>query len=214
MAPAVNLPISTQFTLEAWVKRTSDNDTYQTIMSDASPSYSQAMFTVYVDAGNQDYPAGPSDEFAYYQTADNSVHCSGVSADINIWHHVAVSRDGDGTRRFFVDGGLSATTTGSPAPADSDGVFTIGRAGSFVGEYFAGLIDEVRISNTAVYTTNFTPPAAALTATSATAALFHFNEGSGQTAADSSGNNRHATLGTSTNPDVADPVWTGDNPVN
>ena len=60
----------------------------------------------------------------------------------------------------------------------------------FSGQYFSGLIDEVRVSNTVLYTGNFTP-ASSLTAGSSTKGLWKFD---GQTANDSSGNANNGTL--------------------
>jgi len=58
------------------------------------------------------------------------------------------------------------------------------------GSYFGGLIDEVRVSNSAVYTSNFTPQTH-LTASSSTKGLWKFD---GQSTADSSGNGNDGTL--------------------
>ena len=45
--------------------------------------------------------------------------------------------------------------------------------------------------------TNFAPPTAPFTPDAATLALYHFDEGAGQVAADASGNGHDLTLGTS-----------------
>src|SRR4030042_3847273 len=76
----VNLPLATQFTIEAWVKRTADNNNYQTFLSDANSSYTQTMFALYVDAGGADCGAG--DQFAYYQINGSSLQCSGRTAEL------------------------------------------------------------------------------------------------------------------------------------
>lgn len=207
-----NLPLLTQFTVEAWVKRTADAGTWQTFLSDANSSYSQTMFTLYVDGGSRDC-SGVSDQFAFYQASGSSLQCSGVTAAPGVWYHVAVSRDANGARRLFVNGVLRSTQTNSPAPTDSSGVLTFGRAGDFAGEYFAGLIDEARLSNVAVYTADFAPPVAPLNAEAGTIALWHFDEGAGQTTTDASGNARTGILGTSASADSADPAWSTDSPI-
>ena len=209
---SVDVPLSTQFTYEAWVKRTGDNNQYQTFMSDANSSYGQAMFTLYVDGGNVDC-AGATDQFSYYQAAAGLTVCSGVTATLNTWYHVAVSRDAAATFRFFVNGVLRATVTNAAAPTNSTGVLALGRAGAFNGEYFAGRLDEVRISNIAVYTTSFTPPTTPLTAGTNTVLLYHLDTGTGQTVTDSSVNNRHGVLGTDGAVQTTDPGWVADSPV-
>lgn len=209
----VNLPVLTEFTIEAWIMRKNDLGRYETVLSDATSNYDQAMFSLYVDGGGQDCGAG--DQFAYYQINGNSVQCSGVTAQLDVWYHIAVSRDSAGTRRFFVNGELVSTQANSPETTDSSGLFALGRAGNYKGEYFAGLIDEVRISSFARYTSNFAPPTARLPDNSpGTVALWHLDEGSGQTAFDASGNDRHGTLGFGSGADPADPTWSSGTPIN
>lgn len=52
---------------------------------------------------------------------------------------------------------------------------------------YAGWLDELRLSTVLRYTANFTPPAAPFTPDAATAALYHFDEGSGTAILDGSG---------------------------
>jgi hypothetical protein len=205
----VNLPSLSQFTVEAWVQRTADPGTYQSFLSDANGNYSQVMFTLFVDGGNAD--CGASDQFAFYD--GGPVQCSGVTAALGTWYHVAVSRDGSGTRRFFVDGVLRDTQINTAVPTDSNGVLTFGRPGDYNGEYFAGLIDEVRISSSAIYISDFVPPTVPLASDASTEALWHLDEGAGQTINDSSGNGRNGTLGSGAGADGADPTWSLDTPV-
>jgi serine/threonine protein kinase len=58
---------------------------------------------------------------------------------------------------------------------------------------FQGIIDEVRISNTARYTEDFTP-AKRFEPDEHTVGLYHFDEGSGDVLKDSSGNNHHGKI--------------------
>lgn len=60
-------------------------------------------------------------------------------------------------------------------------------------EPFQGILDEVRISKTARYSSDFTP-ASRFEADKATVALYHFDEGKGNEIIDSSGNQHHGTL--------------------
>jgi hypothetical protein len=210
---SVNIPLSATFTYEVWVRRTSDSGRFETYLSDASSNYNQAMFTLYVDGGNSDCN-GVTDQFAYYQSASGSTQCSGVTAQLNQWFHIAITRDSTGTRRFFVNGTLRNTQTNSPAPTNSNGILTLGRAGDFNGEFFKGLIDEVRISNAAIYTASFTPVISQLSSSPSTILLYHLNEGIGQTVADVSGNNRNGILGSTTAVQSSDPIWSTTSPFN
>ena len=121
----------------------------------------------------------------------------------NTWYHVAVTYDGT-TARVFVNG--------VPGPAATIGAITQGpffRIGGFPGYgFFNGDADDVRISNVVRYTGTFTPPSStSLTTDANTRAFYRFNEGSGQTTADASGNSYNLTLGTTANADSADPTW-------
>jgi len=79
------------------------------------------------------------------------------------------------SQRFLI----GATTTASRSPEATD--------------FFEGIIDEVRISNIARYTKDFTP-AKRFERDNNTLALYHFDEGKGDVLKDSSGNGHHGTI--------------------
>ncbi|MFB9421176.1 LamG domain-containing protein, partial [Nonomuraea rubra] len=71
-----------------------------------------------------------------------------ASLPLNTWSHLAATYDGT-TLRLYVNGVLtSERTAGGPIRTDN-GVLRIG-GNSLWGEYFNGLIDEVRIYNRAL----------------------------------------------------------------
>ncbi|HEY4689192.1 MAG TPA: LamG-like jellyroll fold domain-containing protein [Anaerolineae bacterium] len=208
----VDLPLAREFTIELWVRRTADSGGVQTFLSDATDDHRQAMFSLYVDGGSDDC-RGARDQFALSMEADEFVLCSRQSARIGVWYHVAVSRDRLGTVRFFVNGRLRSIRRNTASPVDSSGALTFGRAGDYDGEYFSGLLDEIRISNAVIYTSDFTPLQAPLTSTANTLALWHLDEGSGRVVLDSSGNGRQGTLQASDAADSNGPTWSTDSPV-
>jgi len=69
-----------------------------------------------------------------------------------------------------------------------------------------GKIDEVRISKVARYSSNFTPPTTAFTTDANTLALYHFNEGSGSSITDASGNGITGNI-------VGSMTWSTDTPM-
>lgn len=103
--------------------------------------------------------------------------------------------------RVFVNG--AAGTAGSVGLVSHMPVLRLGGLTGY--GFFAGQLDDVHISRIVRYTGNFTPPSAPLTADANTLALYLFDEGSGQTTSDASGNGRHLTLGRTADVDGADP---------
>jgi hypothetical protein len=209
------LAAMTVFTVEAWVKRTADLGRYETFLSNAANGYGQETFGLYVDGANADC-GGNADQFAWAYTKVGGgwfVQCSGVTSDVGVWHHVAVTRDASNITRIFVDGVLRGTQTGTAPPTSSTGALGVGAAADAATEFFSGLLDEVRISKTVRYTTTFAPPRLRFAPDADTIVLYHFDEGSGQTLGDSSNGNRNGVLGTSLAIEAIDPQWSTDTPV-
>ncbi len=119
------------------------------------------------------------------------------------WYHVAAAYN-NGTAQVFVNGNGSGSS--------NLGTFTNGPSlniGGLAGyAFFAGRLDEIRISNTVRYPANFTPPAAPFVPDSSTLGLWHFDAGTGQVALDASASGNHGILGNSSSIDNADPTWT------
>lgn len=143
------------------------------------------------------------------------------------WHHVAVTRrHADGQVRLFVDGMLDAEGIGPagdvsyrdnrPVSSPNDPFLVIGAEKHDAGPAFpsySGWIDEVRLSNEIRYVNNFTRPLQPFTPDANTVALYHFDEGSGDSITDSSGaaggpSNGSREFGGS----PAGPEWSTDTP--
>ncbi len=83
---------------------------------------------------------------------------------LNAWNHVAVSKSGS-TQTLYVNGVSQGTTAANPA--NTNNPIAIGMNTASIGNVwpFLGYMSDVRIvKGTAVYTSNFTPPSAPLTA--------------------------------------------------
>ncbi len=89
---------------------------------------------------------------------------------------------------FFIDGQLAGKV-------ENDGHEPIDSFG-FGGRQYLGTLDEIRISSVARYTKDFTPPKPSeqFVPDEHTFALYHLDEGEGDTFADSSGNENHGKL--------------------
>ena len=124
---------------------------------------------------------------------------AGVSYNMNEWNHIAISYDGS-TFRFFVNGQLSYSESGSVSgfgPLTEDLVINRHTWNSGSSSRLAGQLDELRISDIARYTSNFSPPQHEFQNDLNTKGLWHFNEGSGGTVYDASSNSNHGScLGT------------------
>ena len=141
------------FTLEAWVFPTSAYTTYNYIFL-----VNQYGLTLYITGGNLVVRKG--------YVAD--VLSSTTIPALNVWTHIAVTRNGT-TLRIFVNGIQTATTTDSfDWP---QGNLIIGNDGTNVAPW-NGYISNLRlVKGTALYTANFTPSIAPLTAISGTSIL-------------------------------------------
>jgi hypothetical protein len=95
---------------------------------------------------------------------------------LNAWSHVAVVRSGT-TISIYLNGVSSASATVSQA-IGTTGAFSFGRQSDGSGYYYNGYFSNIRIvKGTAVYTGNFTPPTAPLTATTNTSLLLSCTNG-------------------------------------
>jgi hypothetical protein len=113
----------------------------------------------YIDTNNRlNHGSSGNGDNGNNPTSDNVI-------SLNTWHHVALCREGTGTNqtRIFVDGTvvLSHTDTSNYQTYTYGpylGAFDEGGTDPY---YYTGYIDDVRISNVARYTSNFTAPTAA-----------------------------------------------------
>jgi hypothetical protein len=158
------------FTIEAWVYVT-------------ATSGSQAIFGTSNAAGNQGSMsfvllAQNSSGFPTIGVGYLGVVYTAVSSEAlvkNQWNHIAGVRNG-AIVSIYVNGVSRGTLNmGTLTITDSTEIVGIGRNGDFNGEYLTGYISSARIvKGTAVYTANFTPPTAPLTAITNTQLLTNF----------------------------------------
>ena len=101
--------------------------------------------------------------------------CAGTAGDIplNQWAHLAWVRSGSGTNncKIYVNGALKAQGTNTTTMGISSGTGYIGN--SMFDQTMTGYMSNLRISNAAVYTSNFTPPTTPLTAVTNTSLLLN-----------------------------------------
>jgi glucose/arabinose dehydrogenase len=138
---AASLDLTTGMTLEAWVKPTTNAGWRTAILKELGAS--DLAYALYTSDGAK--PRAETRTGAYNTAAGTA------ALPLNAWSHLASTYDG-ATLRFFVNGvqvGAKSVTGSMPATANP---LRIG--GNIVwGEYFSGLIDEVRVYNRALTAT-------------------------------------------------------------
>ena len=132
---ASSLDLTTAMTLEAWV-RPSALGGWRTVM--AKERTGGVVYGLYADqAGAR--PLGQ----VFIGSERNAAGTAALP--LNAWTHLAATYDG-AVLRLYVNGVLAGSISVSGAMAASTGVLRIG-GNSIWGEWFAGLIDEVRVYN-------------------------------------------------------------------
>jgi hypothetical protein len=143
------------FTLEAFIRSAVDPATY-------SSQYAH-LFGHGNGIGSTTYALSLYLSKVYYLNGVNTVSGTTTIA-ANQWYHVAITRDGLGDLRLFVDGTQEGTTNDGLTSLSATASFNIGdrQASDPNGQFpFNGHIEQVRVTKgVARYTSNFTPPSA------------------------------------------------------
>jgi hypothetical protein len=205
-APARPIDVGGAFTLEFWMKAAPGENASGTC-TEGGDSWINGNIIfdrdVYGPGDSGDYGIalyGGRIAFGAAVGNNGQTICAGSALTDNAWHHIAATRSVTGLLSVFVDGALARRAQGpagdlsyrdgrSSAYPNSDPYLVIGAEKHDAGAAypsFSGWLDEVRLSVAARYSTAFTP-ATRFTADAQTVALFHFDEGVGTSAADSSG---------------------------
>ena len=148
VAEAPSLDLTTGMTIEAWVKPVSLTGwqavIYKERPDDGGTSLAWALYST-------DYTAPP----AVYGMLAGAVggnqwtHATGASMlKLNAWSHLAGTFDGTALR-LYVNGSLAKTLSLSGSLVVTPGPLRIG-GHSTIGQFFSGLIDEVRVYNRAL----------------------------------------------------------------
>ena len=134
-----SLDLTNAMTVEAWVYPTIKASGWSTaIMKEQSGEFCYVLY-----AGS---PANQPNAYVYINGEQGFAGPSGLA--VNAWSHLTATYDGT-TLRLYVNGVLASTTAVSGAMAASSGVLRLG-GNSVWGEWFSGLIDEVRVYNRAL----------------------------------------------------------------
>ncbi|MCA2224220.1 LamG-like jellyroll fold domain-containing protein [Nonomuraea aurantiaca] len=158
-----SLKMTNALTLSAWVKP-SAVDGYRTVMGKDNATIDELGYGLYASNGSTPMGLLATDD------AFSSVPGSG-SLPVDTWSHLAVTYDG-ATAWLYLNGARVGQGLATGDLFDDGGAFHIG-GNSIYGEYFKGVIDEVRVYNraqtAAQIQTDMNTPIGAAAATSGTA---------------------------------------------
>ena len=131
-----------------WTGGSSNDDQY---VVNHEPTAGDDGSGLFVDGGQSYY---------YSNKASSRFIITGPILENERWYHIAAVR-ASGTLTMYVNG----ISVGSASYSDtySDAIFTLGRNENNNKNQFRGFISNFRVLNSALYTSNFTPPAAPLT---------------------------------------------------
>lgn len=180
---------SSAITIEAWIYLTTSsngyngNNTIPIISKDDSWGGSQPAYTTSVDGSSPNNIPNGSFGFSIYAPGTSSLQ-------LNRWYHlafVAFNNGGTATGKVYVNGSLDGSQTVSGNLATNSLNTWIGRrygvsGGAPYNAGFAGLIDEVRISNIARSPSEFNlqlPPKSLTALASGTAITLNWQNGGG-----------------------------------
>ena len=156
MADANSLDLTKALTLEAWVKP-ANVGAFDAVM--VKETNGDAVYDLYATNSVK----RPVAEMSGY-----GVNAPSGQLAANAWTHLAATYDGS-VARLYVNGTQVAARTGVPTITTSTGALRIGGDSVWAGEWFDGLIDELRVYNRALTQADIaadmtTPIASAVTA--------------------------------------------------
>ena len=138
VADAASLDLTTGMTLEAWIKPTALSSWRTVVMKETAGDLGYVLYAY----DNAPRPA------AYINVSGQVTTSGGAAPALNAWTHLAATYDGV-SLRLFTNGVEVSATAMTGAMATSASPLRIGGNGVW-GEYFSGLIDEVRVYNRAL----------------------------------------------------------------
>ena len=165
------IPSDSDFTIECWARTPSIpiSDNYFLITQYSASGEGRNGLSFNQSLGKFRYVANGSNQVLLDST---------TSYAANTWYHLAVVRNGD-DYTLYVDGTSEATDNSSMSLDQTANCIVGSRNG--VASYHNGHIDEVRISNSARYTSGFTPSTTPFVNDDDTLLLMHMDGTDGST---------------------------------
>ncbi|MEV8513211.1 LamG-like jellyroll fold domain-containing protein [Dactylosporangium sp. NPDC051484] len=175
---SASLNLSAELTLAAWVKPAASQQGWRTIMQKENEAW-------FLDASSGAGPLRPAGGVTGANNT-NAIVTGPTASPLNQWTHVAMTYNGTALK-LYVNGTQVATNPKSGALQQTSNPLSIGGNTPY-GEYFAGLLDDVRVYNRALSDTELqtimnsplVPPVADTTPPSTVTALTATANGAAQ----------------------------------
>jgi hypothetical protein len=156
-----NYEFTGDFTVECWVNFKNVSGVFQSFLG----QYTSSLPWILQMNGNQLRLVG------HFGGSYTEVNSSTLSE--NTWYHIALVRSGTSVK-IYVNGVNNGSATITSTVGNANNIVTIGSGTSGGNDRTNGFISNVRfVKGTAVYTSNFTPPASRLTAVAGTTLLLN-----------------------------------------
>ena len=162
---------SGSFTYECWFYEDGNPGSYRELFGQADSSSSQASIGISLQINSAHKPVS----MLFYNDGAANAHIvmtSSTAYTLEKWNHLAFVRNGTSLVLYLNGTSVATATSSESANNGVDCKFAIGRLGEDPDNAFKGWISDFRfVKGTAVYTGNFTPPTAPLTAVTNTKLL-------------------------------------------
>ncbi|GEM_PF-6997921 len=198
---------SNQISITAWIKLNKDVGGTQRRIICKQQSTTRAWGLEIL--GNGYFATGNQISFHIHNPNGTTLCTSETHLNINRWYHVALT-DNNGEISIYIDGKQDKNLSGAYAiPTQIAAPIIMGKTNPESTFYFDGMIDELAVfgralSSDEIHGLMFIK----LTGNEPNLiGCWNFDEGTGQTAADISGNGNNGSLGNSAGIDSADPCW-------
>jgi Concanavalin A-like lectin/glucanases superfamily len=185
-----DLELTEELTLEAWVKPSGETDEDPIIFKEAEGIGGVPSYAMGIGFTNEGKPEGVIGTEAVTEEVEGP-----KAIEANVWTHLAFTYDG-AYMRLYVNGALVSTKKEETSPPEAPGNLKIGCSAWWWNQGFSGKIDEVRLYDRALSggeiaadssTPVQTPPRSPV-------AVYSFDEGSGETLKDITGNGHDGAI--------------------
>jgi len=150
------------WTIEGFIRYAGTANAYPAVVTNRNGTWSSGAATINIDHA---WDVGKLGVSCYSHATGANTLTGATTLTLDTWYHFAVVRDGT-SLKLYLNGSQDGSATVSASLAfnwNAGSGFAVG-GGNWDGAsgYFAGYIDELRVTKgVARYTSNFTPPAAA-----------------------------------------------------